>query len=230
MRQIAAAASGVVGGLAIILGLPLLTWLDAAWLTKTGWTPVARNRIQWPSLLLLGPHGGAMTLVLFTAALGTLAFAARIRALSTRRLAGAFAGTALAVALVAVPPRDDAPTLVALHNGAYGALLVLWCVTVILSLGDFPNPADTRRVRLLALGCVVLFGSGLLASISDATGQLARYFIIFPSAGWIAGLAWLTRPSLHGRPRPGPRRPQQRTPHRDQPSVPACGPPDPGPQ
>ncbi|WOQ17417.1 hypothetical protein [Raineyella sp. W15-4] len=200
MRDRLGVVAGLLCGAIILAGLPVVTWASGDWLIAAGWTPVARNRIQWPSMMLLGPYGPLMTGVLLGSAAAGGCFLPRLRVVASRRAAVALAVAVCCVALTAVPPLDTpaAFPLVRLHNAAYLGLLVAWAAFLVLGWTDIRG--STRRgtpvrpaVRRLALCCLVPVLVGTLLTALPATGQLARYLLLFPMAAWIGGVAWLTR-------------------------------------
>lgn len=188
-------ASGVLCGLIIIAGLPAVTWASRAWLAASGWTPVVRNRIQWPSVMLLGPYGPLMAAVLLTSAAAGAFFVPRLRVVVSHRLGLALAVALACLAMVAVPP-VDAPAafpLVHVHNAAYLGLLAAWWVCVGVCWSEAGDAPSRQAGRLLAVLCAVPVLAGLVLALVPAAGQLARYLVLFPMAAWISGVAWLTR-------------------------------------
>ena len=191
---------GMASGGIIIVALPLLTVLDLAWLLDQGWSPVTHNRLQWPSLLLLGPHGWVMAAALLTSAACGLGFAVTLRSRGRQRT-GMWAGLmACFVALVSIPPLDDVAgvRLVAIHNVAYFGVLATWALAARGAMVETHPLPRSRTIRLMSVMSLVLVGIGVVLEWVPATGQVARLLIIFPMAAWTATLAVLvegdTRP------------------------------------
>ena len=186
---------GLASGGTIIVALPLLTVLDRAWLLDQGWSPVTHNRLQWPSLLLLGPHGWAVAAALLSSAACGLAFAMTLRTRGCRRT-GMWAGLmACNVALVSIPPVDDARglKLVVIHNVAYVGVLATWALAAQAAMTETQLLPRARSIRLTSAIALTLVGLGAVLEWVPAIGQVARRLIIFPMAAWTAGVSILMR-------------------------------------
>lgn len=195
MKQGYRTGAGVLSGALIFAGLLGITVASWEWLEGQGWTPIAANRILWPSVMLLGPHRWSLTIVLLAAALTGGIFASHLAGVLGPGVARATAALAAGVALVAIPPVEQgvwvAPVVV--HNIAYVSVLVSWVVSVVLSLMAARQLVAARAIERLGLGCLSLFAGGIVLGFWVPTGQLSRYLILFPMALWFVALAWLLR-------------------------------------
>ncbi|HEX6702418.1 MAG TPA: DUF998 domain-containing protein [Gaiellaceae bacterium] len=174
-----------------------LTIDQRAFLDASGWSPVRRTPVEWPSVLLLGPHGWAEQVAFVVAAALEFIFAIALLSLAptgTARLGALLVGVAaLALAFMALKPdQPDVATRTwhdAVHDGVYPVIpLASLAAAAALALGlrraDRWRIAARASAAVLPAGLVVL-GLGAIAAVA----QVTRYFLFASLLIWIEVLA-----------------------------------------
>ncbi|MFZ1383391.1 MAG: hypothetical protein WAS02_00625 [Propionicimonas sp.] len=184
----------MLAGGQLMVALAVLTAVQWGWLAKQGWSALRANRIQWPSVMLLGPGGFVLAAALVLAGLGALAIAGEV-VLQARTMAIALASMALFTTLIAVPPVEWplAFPLVNIHNFSYVAMLCSWLVGVATSIRVEGLRSSAGRLSLSVVG---MFCGGLGLALFPATGQASRYLIISAMLIWFVGFAALAKKCL----------------------------------
>jgi Protein of unknown function (DUF998) len=190
----AGAAAGLFASALLAAVFVGLTVYQADHLRAMGWSAVHRSKVEWPSLLELGPAGWIEVVVfILIGPLGLLFALALFRSLRTKasRAGAALLGLmSLAVPFMAFEP--DVPAHLgaqswhsAIHNGVYpvipaSALLAGVCLAVGLR-----NEPGWRSQASVAAGFLAIAVVSLAVAEVAAVAQLARYFFFGALLAWM---------------------------------------------
>lgn len=169
----------------LIVGLFVLTAVQWKWLNDQGWSPIGRNPVQWPSVLLLGGLGCFASALILTAALALAALSLALWRAPSRPLSLGFGGMAIALSLVAIPPSDGdvflGLSLHQMHDTGYLGLLILWtlCCTLVATRR---SSLQSWCARLALLGLV----TGTALTLVDEVASLGRYLVLLSVIGWVS--------------------------------------------
>lgn len=195
-------ASALLGS--VFLGL---TVYQAPHLEAAGWSAVHRTKVEWPSLLELGPGGwievAAFILVGPLGLLFALALYRNLQQGLTRAGAAMLGLMSLAVPFMAFKP--DAPAHLgvqswhsAIHNGVYPVIPAsAFAAGVCLALG-LRNEPRWRPQASVSVGFLAVAVASLGVAEVTAVAQLARYFFFGALLAWIAALALVTLRVVRG--------------------------------
>jgi hypothetical protein len=170
---------GVVAPIVFVVVVLVLTVRERRFLSESGWSPVRRSHVEWPSLLALGPGGGVLIGTFIAVGCCSLLLAYAYMAWAPNginQLAGGGLAV-MAVGLLCVAFRADQPLALqqswhgAVHNRGYfliplGGLLCLALLATAAARNEM-----RRTARILLLYTLVGFALTNVTSIA----QLARY-------------------------------------------------------
>jgi hypothetical protein len=189
-------AAGVVAPVLFAAVAVGLTFHERAFLDGSGWSPVHRAPVEWPSLLALGPDGWLMSATFVACGVLGLLFARAV----ARRLPAAVPGAALvavvsiAVALEAF--KADKPMRSGgaswhdrIHGGVYPVIPVAAIAAAAFLARSLWLRASDRRLARLSLGTAVVMSVGGIASLEGGIAQLARYVLFAALLVWLEALA-----------------------------------------
>lgn len=176
---------------------------QADFLVSEGWRPIARNPVQWPSIMLLGPGGWALGVVFVVAGALMVFFGfgwwSATLSVADRWVVGSAVVMGLALAGVAIPP-DLGPAR-AIHDAVYPLIPLSWLVFALAHLRSVRGDRGWVTLRKVGVFVVVpLFVLSWLATSIDPIAQLARYLLFATQLVWIGTIA-LKRASEVGRAR-----------------------------
>jgi hypothetical protein len=173
-----------------------LTIHEHAFLDASGWSPVRRVPVEWPSLLALGPDGWLMSATFAACGALGLLFA---RAVYLRLPAAAPAAAVLAVLSVAValeafaadePTRSgDASWHDRIHGGVYPLIPLAAIADAALLARSLWRRDSYQRLARICLGAAVVMAAGAIASLDEDIAQLARYVLFGALLVWLETLA-----------------------------------------
>ncbi len=179
-----------------VLAVTVLTLVDRSFLSAVDWSPVHRTRVEWPSVLELGPHGGVLVAAFVVCGFLVASTGAATAVVGpSRRVRGVGAAVLLAgiaLALEAFRPdrtaRSPASWHDVVHNAAYPVIVV--CALVACSAlgsvgasGSWPRSTRASQVALLFL-------LGMLgASFVYAVAQIARDVALAVMLVWLEVVA-----------------------------------------
>ena len=165
-----------------------LTFIQREFLASRHWTPVGRNPVQWPSVMLLGPAGWILgaSLVIAAAVLMLAGFYLVTWQSTAVRIAGAsLALVGAAVALQAIPPADGTQSgLKWLHDAAYPLIPVGWLIAAILLTVTWWSVPEGRLLARGTLVLIPLFVVAVLGVMHDSVAQASRYGIFLIELIW----------------------------------------------
>ena len=188
-RGLALAARYLAPALALLL--MLLTVFQRDFLKSASWTPVARNPVQWPSLMLLGPGGWLLAIAFVFAGLIIASMGVRVTRHSKgrARVAGlVLALVGVAVCLESLPPGPVGPVK-ALHDVVYPVIPAGWFMAAILLLGHDDSLRTWRALSRVAVALLIAFAAGLWGTTQDSIAQFSRYVVFLVEFVWLFLLA-----------------------------------------
>lgn len=192
-------AAGLIAPALFAVVVTALTLRERAFLNASGWSPLHKSRVEWPSLLALGPSGWLLTATFVVCgALGLLFALTLYRRLQVAPAAALVAVIAFAVALEAFAA--DAPTQAGaeswharLHNAVYPAIPAA-AVAAAAVLGTLlrRRPAQ-RRLAQLSLAAASLMAVAAVSALFDDVAQLARFVLFGALLVWLELIAFACR-------------------------------------
>ncbi|MGZ8620956.1 MAG: DUF998 domain-containing protein [Actinomycetota bacterium] len=211
---------GVAGGLIappLFAGATVIvTLVDKSFVDDSGWSAVHRSEVGWPSVVMLGPHGGLVIAAFVTCGVLIIAFASALWVLVPDapliRAAALLLGAAgLALCLVAFRQDPLGSEGVAswhdrIHNAAYPVIPITGTVAAGLVWAGVRRRAGWRGMARISLITVAVAAPAFLLTGVDPIAQLARYPLFGSLLVWIEALA-VTAAGEAGRRRAGGTRP-----------------------
>lgn len=194
--------AGLVAPPLLVGSTVLLTILDHEYLHDQGWSAVQRNEVQWPSLLMLGPHGHiaiavvAVSGVLFTAF--AVALANRVQATPVRVVAMLLGIAGVSLCLVAFPPDSPGHTAPAswhhvIHNIAYPFILATCLAAVVVTWTYARRDEEWRVMEKISATVFLVAVVALATTLTESAAQLGRYFLFSSLLVWVTSLALTVR-------------------------------------
>ena len=178
-----------------------LTIMNAGFLRSSGWSPVHRTKVEWPSLLTLGPHGWVLVVAFVVCGLLGMGLAAAMYVIVPTQLARIGAGClgmmALALCLVAFRPdkpedRSSPSWHDQLHNDVYWLIPAFSVAAGVLLCIGLWKSRGWHLGALASLGLLVVIVPALALTFVEAIAQAARYFLFGPLLLWVEVMALLT--------------------------------------
>jgi Protein of unknown function (DUF998) len=175
--------------------------LDTVWsrgfLRRAPWSPVHRSVVEWPSILLLGPHGTTLAVTfVVVAALEVLFVYTLPRVLPA---AGAPTSAFLLVGSTALgfvafaPGREtlgiDATWSRRIHNTAYPVMLVALFAAMVVVAWAIRGRPSWRALHGVTVACCAVTVVSIPLSGVDAVSQAARYPLFAALLIWLESLA-----------------------------------------
>jgi Protein of unknown function (DUF998) len=185
--------------LAVIVGL---TVRQASFLDASRWSAIHRSKVQWPSLLALGPSGWLMVTTFVLCGAMAVAFGGALAVAVPTLMArvGAVLICAIGVALCFVAFKADPPEWAGepswhdqIHNAAYPIIPLFGILSALLLSAGLWRESEwvtASRISACAAGAIA---SGLVLTGVDSIAQLARYFLFGFLLLWIEFLALTCR-------------------------------------
>jgi hypothetical protein len=181
---------GVVGPLLMVVGLTTVTLAQKSFLADELWSPVRRNGVEWPSILLLSPDGewvaGLLVVFAVTGVCFTLPFVRSSHRL--QKIGGVlWASASVGIALEAVrPDRVGAVSWEGeVHNDVFPliTLAALACLACFAAAQD--DPVDgSRGCRTVARASLPIAVAGIVLTNVDPVAQLGRYVLFASLLTW----------------------------------------------
>lgn len=192
-------AAGLVAPPLFVAATVAVTLVDRGFVADTEWSAVHRSEVGWPSVVLLGPHGGWAIAALATCGALTVAFAAAL----WRIVAGApllraaailLAGVGISLALVAVPqdPLDyDGPASWQdrLHDAAYPPIPIGATLAAALVWAGARRRPGWAPMARISLAAVIVAAPAFALTAVDDVAQLARFPLFGSLLVWTEALA-----------------------------------------
>lgn len=183
--------AGIGGAGLLIVVMVGLTFREHTFLATRNWSPIARSKTEWPSILAVGPQGWLMSTAFVLTSVCTVLLACGFTATRRERWLGALLAV-VAIGLLGVAfPADDPDVTggswhAAIHNGLYPLIPIATVAAAITVAVSRPGTTTTftswfvRGSRVLGPMMLVSFG----ATNVDAIAQLARYFAFGATLAW----------------------------------------------
>lgn len=175
-----------------------LTLAQTSFLESSGWSPMRRNKVEWPSILTLGPKGWyAVATIGACGVLGGM-FAMALHAIAQtkalRLTGGLMFLMACGVCLVAFRPDPVNTTGPAswhdtIHNAAYPAIVLLSIGAMCTAWVGARTLQRWRVVTYLSIGALAISLPALILAAAEPVAQFARYGFFGPLLVWLEGLA-----------------------------------------
>lgn len=171
--------------------LAAMTWHQLGFLREERWSPLHRNPIQWPSLLLLGPDGWIVGLSFVICGLLIVSFSAFVFRSGLGRMIQAasimLGASGLVLAIVAIPPVPQAAVQsVSLHDLIYPLLPLTWVASAVLVSLGLKSRETWRTAHDASVVALLTFLTFLLLTNIPEISQLARCFAFGVQLVWLA--------------------------------------------
>jgi Protein of unknown function (DUF998) len=190
------ALAGVVVSPLVALALVVLTLAERRFLETSGWSPVHRTPVEWPSLLALGPYGSAVTATFVVGGGLVVVFAATLReaaeSAGERLAAWVFVVAGVSLALEGFPADRPGATHESwhaqLHNLVY-PLIPLSLVAASLALAFVDRERTLRSLAAVSVVAAPVFSLAIVATLFAPVAQLGRYFLFGAALVWLEAIA-----------------------------------------
>jgi hypothetical protein len=207
----AGAAAGLLASALLASLFAGLTVYQSQHLRAVGWSAVHRTKVEWPSLLELGPAGWIeVAAFILVGPLGLLFALALFRNLQTKAArAGAVMLGLMSLAIPFMAFKPDAPTHLgaqswhsAIHNSVYPVIPASALLAgVFLAIG-MPKEPGWRSQGFVALGFLAVAVTSLAVAEVAAVAQLARYFFFGSLLAWLVVLSLVMLRMVSNNPSP----------------------------
>jgi hypothetical protein len=189
--------AGVLGAVVLAAVFVVLTIFERSFLRESGWSPIHRTDVAWPSILETGPHGWAMQVGLVLGGiLGVLCGLCVFAGFRSRGVvvgASAFVVMSVAVVSMALPPDPPGTTVHSwhdlAHNTIYPAIPLLALVAASAFSVGFWVVSERAASVASAVFVVVAVGAVPLSFI-DEVAQLARFVLFGALLAWVVAVGW----------------------------------------
>jgi hypothetical protein len=192
------AVAGMVAPMLLAIVFVSLSLRQQSFLESSGWSAVHRTKVEWPSLLELGPQGWLEAAAFVATSLLGIGFAASLFAFRRSRLTavGSHAITILSLGVGFMAFRPDPPTVVgdrswhdAIHNGVYPVIPVAALVATAAFAIELWRDAGWRVEARTSATVFLVSAIALTLTQINEIAQLARFFWFGALLAWIAVLA-----------------------------------------
>lgn len=195
---------GYVGAGLLASTMIVLTVWRYDGLIADGWSPMKRNLVQWPSVMLLSEGGGllasGMVLAGVLIALMGIFVALRTGVWSDRVASVFVAMSGYALALLSDPPAAGGVGAErTMHDDVYLALLGFCAIAAAFVAWGLCYREERHLWRWVLFGFLVLgIGLGVLVDAADGISQLARTALIMLLFVWVAAFSFFQSRRIPG--------------------------------